>query len=177
MRAFWERGVTDTTLSDLEAATGADRSTLYNSFDGKDGLHRAAAALYVDEVERMLFEPLDHGTAGLADIVEFVDRLSDQITSQRNPAGCFIVNDLGSPGRDVDQTNRYLTGLEDGLLAALQRAADRNEVRPEHVEAMAKTATGAIIGANLSARHAGAAAARAMLDGIRSTVATWAIDR
>jgi AcrR family transcriptional regulator len=42
--AFWAKGFEATTLSDLEAATGVDRSSIYNSFGGKEGLYRSAAA-------------------------------------------------------------------------------------------------------------------------------------
>ena len=99
MRMFWSKGFSSTTLNDLEHATGVDRSTLYNSFDGKDGLYRSAAAAYVDGVEQELFASLFVGTGGIADVVEFIDRLDDVFRSGARPRGCLIINDLAS---DVD---------------------------------------------------------------------------
>lgn len=170
VRAFWDKGVSHTTLRDLEDATGADRSTLYNSFDGKAGLHRAAADAYVEQVEQVLFAPLLHGTEGLADVEEFLDRLRFQMASARNPAGCFVVNDLAAPDRDAAATDRYLRGLRSGVRSALGRAAERGEIASSAVAGLAETVVGAVLGANLVHRHAGTDTARAMLDGIRAVV-------
>ena len=87
---FWEKGFAATTLSDLEAATGVDRSTLYNSFDGKTGIYRAATDAYVDGAEETMFEPLYMGANGLADVVEFLDRLHANLGSGSNPRGCLF---------------------------------------------------------------------------------------
>ncbi|MEM8645620.1 MAG: helix-turn-helix domain-containing protein, partial [Pseudomonadota bacterium] len=38
MRAFWQRGYEATSLSDLEAATGLNKSSLYNAFESKEAL-------------------------------------------------------------------------------------------------------------------------------------------
>ena len=74
--AFWAKGFEATTLSDLESATGLDRSSIYNSFGGKDGLYRSAASAYVDGAEDLLFEPLFKGKDGVTDIIEFFEMVA-----------------------------------------------------------------------------------------------------
>lgn len=86
--AFWVKGVEATTLSDLEAATGVDRSSIYNSFGGKEGLCRSATSAYVESAEEVLFEPLYKGTAGIADLIEFLDRIAANLGAGTNPQGC-----------------------------------------------------------------------------------------
>ncbi|MCP4960035.1 MAG: TetR/AcrR family transcriptional regulator, partial [Actinomycetia bacterium] len=59
--AFFRSGFEATTLADLEHATGVDRSTLYNSFGGKQGLYELATTAYLERAETSLFEPLANG--------------------------------------------------------------------------------------------------------------------
>ena len=61
--AFFQKGFEATTLADLEAVTGVDRSTLYNSFGGKTGLYQSATDTYLSLAEGGLFAPLLVGTS------------------------------------------------------------------------------------------------------------------
>lgn len=171
LSAFWTNGVAHTTLRDLEDATGADRSTLYNSFGGRAGLHRSAAAAYVDRLAQELFAPMADGTDGLADVDRFLARLADLLASDETPPGCLIVNDLTDDGRDHEASQRYLDALRTGLRAALSRAADTGEVDVERVEDLTDTLLAAVIGANAVGRHAGGAQAARLLAATRALLA------
>jgi TetR/AcrR family transcriptional repressor of nem operon len=171
---FWARGFEATTLADLEAATGVDRSSIYNSFGGKDGLYRSAAAAYVDSAEEVLFEPLHKGSAGLSDIVEFLDRLGANLGAGTNPQGCLIVNDM-SAAVDHQSTNRYLTRLEDGLCAALKRASESGETNPKMNSQRCQLLAGAILGVNITHRNDETGTrARNLIKALRSEVNSWA---
>ena len=173
MRAFWSKGFAATTLSDLEEATGVDRSTLYNSFDGKDGLYRSATAAYVDLVEQELFEPLLSGCDGIADIIEFIDRLSNTFRSGANPRGCLIINGIAS-GADHQATHRYLHSLQDGLRTALERAA-AGDTDLNKIDQRSHLLAAAIIGITLlNHTTANNAATLTQINSLRSEVATWA---
>jgi TetR/AcrR family transcriptional regulator, transcriptional repressor for nem operon len=174
MLAFWEKGYSATTLHDLEAATGVDRSTLYNSFDGKRGLFRSAAAAYVDMTDEQLFECLYNGTAGIADIVEFIDRI-DTIFATDVPPGCLIVNDMGAV-TDPDATQRYLERLEGGLRAALERASAAGQIESNLVEQRSRLLTAAVIGLNHVNRNGtDTIAASDLLEGMRAEIRSWTI--
>ncbi|MEM7341581.1 MAG: TetR/AcrR family transcriptional regulator [Actinomycetota bacterium] len=123
--AFWTSGYKGTTVRDLERATGIDRSTLYRTFGGKDGLYRAAADTYVEMASTQLFAVLHHGTHGVVDVLTFIDTLAGSFRAGQ-PPGCLIVNDMASVG-EHDATRRYLNLLGTGLRAALTRASDRGE--------------------------------------------------
>jgi AcrR family transcriptional regulator len=45
---FWEHGFADTSLADLEAATGVNRSGLYTEFRGKEDLFLASLGHYIE---------------------------------------------------------------------------------------------------------------------------------
>lgn len=167
--AFWKDGYDSTSLAKISAATGIERSTLYNSFGGKAGLYQSAANQYVANVENELFAPLFDGTAeDLSDIVEFFDRLEHSTRSDEFPRGCFIVNDLRSTGRDIDATNRYLDRLTDGLRSAFERAGTLGE----ELERRIRTLSAGIVGVNAVAQH-DPDAAISMLDGLRHTLCGW----
>jgi AcrR family transcriptional regulator len=172
--AFWSKGFAKTTLDDLEAATGADRSTLYNSFGGKEGLYRSAAAAYVASAEHELFEPLYRGSAGVADILDFIDRLDKMFRSGENPPGCLIVNDMAA-SIDPEATSRYLELLENGLKTAIERASASGEIDPARVHDRCQFLTAAVIGVNLVNRNAlDNTAAQGLIASIRSEISTWA---
>ena len=171
--AFWTGGFEATTVRDLEGATGVDRSTLYKSFGGKTGLYRSAAATYVDMAAAQLFSALHHGNDGLADIVEFLDRLQASYRGGA-PRGCLIVNDMASVP-EHDASLRYRDHLEGGLRAALARAAAAGEIDAAVVEQRSKLLTAAMLGINVAHRNADDdATAHALLDAVRDDVRSWA---
>lgn len=141
--AFFAKGYENTTLADLEAATGVDRSTLYNSFDGKAGLYALATTAYLENAEMWLFEPLHHGDRpGYGDLLEFLARLRLGLTSPEAIPGCLIVNDMAAQTAP-EAAARYRQRIEEGLVAALDRAGD-----PEPAE-RASLLTASILGVNL----------------------------
>jgi len=171
---FWAKGFEATTLSDLESATGLDRSSIYNSFGGKDGLYRSAAAAYVDGAEDLLFEPLHKGTRGVADIIEFLDRLEENLGAGTNPPGCLIVNDMTATV-DHKATNRYLARLEEGLLTALERASGSGETQASMSVQRCQLLAAAILGVNITHRNDDSGTrAQKLIDGLRSEVGSWA---
>jgi TetR/AcrR family transcriptional repressor of nem operon len=172
--AFWDKGFEATTLSDLEAATGADRSSIYNSFGGKDGLYRSAAAAYVDSAEEVLFEPLYKGTGGVADIIEFLDRLAENLGAGTNPAGCLIVNDMAA-AVDHESTNRYLARLEGGFRAALERASESAETNQDLNGQRQQVLTAATLGVNIAHRNDPTGTrARTLISALGAEAGSWA---
>ena len=174
VQAFWKKGFADTSLNDLETATGVDRSTIYNSFDGKQGLYDSATDAYLDEAEDTLFQSLNSGTAGVADILDFLDRLAQGLSSNNASSGCLVVNDVASTTGER-ATNRYLHQLEGGLRSALQRSGSSGETDLSRASARAQLITAAVLGVNLV--HGGKtdpATSLGMIDSLRAEIGSWA---
>ncbi|MEM9037806.1 MAG: helix-turn-helix domain-containing protein [Actinomycetota bacterium] len=170
--AFWIGGFKATTVGDLEAATGLDRSSLYKSFGGKDGLYEAAADVYIAMASDQLFSSLHEGTGGIEDILTFIDTLSGSYRAGQ-PRGCYIVNDMGSV-EPYAATHRYLEILQTGFRAAFRRAVAAGQVEEEVVDQRAELLTAAFVGINLTHRNmADAEVAHRMIDGVRAEVAGW----
>lgn len=109
---FWRRGYA-ASLRELEAATGVDRSTIYNSFGGKRGLYERAAHRYVDLLEAELFVHLQVGAE------PFLERLAAQIGNAEGPRGCLIVNELATGSASPSASGRYLDSLTSRATRAL----------------------------------------------------------
>ena len=166
--AFFEKGYENTTLGDLETATGVDRSTLYNSFDGKAGLYELATSAYLENAETWLFEPLHHGDrAGYDDLLDFLARLRLGLTSPEAIPGCLIVNDMAARTAP-EAAARYRQRVESGLLAALERAADAEAAT------RASLLTASVIGVNLVSKvTADPGEIGRSVDAMISTVEGW----
>ena len=172
VQTFWSKGFKATTLDDIEEATGVDRSTLYKSFGGKKGLYESASTAYVTLAEEQLFDPLHNGTNGIADIVEFANRLEASYRSGA-PKGCLIVNDMANVGEHA-ATKRYLSYLEGGFRAALKRAAKAGHIDSSVVGQRSQFLTSAFIGINLIHRHdPDPNVAYSLIDGVRAEVKGW----
>ena len=169
--AFWENGLEATSLPELEAATGVDRSTLYNSFGGKQGLYELATSRYLDHAETSLFSPLVDGTTdGLGDIVVFLERLKSGLTSATAQPGCLIVNDMAT-GANAKPAERYQRMLETGLFAALNRAGASTAATAKH---RAGLISSAVIGINLmSSTGRSAAEIGTLVDSAIAEVRNW----
>ena len=72
---FWRRGFNATSLDDLVEELSVSRSTLYNSFGGKNGLYASAVEQWRDHLKTVMVAPLLDGSQGLLDLREFADRL------------------------------------------------------------------------------------------------------
>lgn len=168
--AFWEGGLEATTLPDIEAATGIDRSTLYSSFGGKQGLYEMATTRYLDTAEDRLFAPLLEGTDdGLADIVGFLERLKTGLTSAEVP-GCLVINNIAR-GDDPRPGERYRHLLQRGLVKALGRA---DQVTDDTIDTRAGLIGAAVIGVNLMSKaESDTATLATTVDGIIDQVRSW----
>lgn len=169
VNAFFESGYDGTTLADLEAATGVDRSTLYNSFGGKHGLYEMATSSYLDRAEASLFGPLhDREVDGWTAIREFIERLRlGLVSSVENSPGCLIVNDMAA--RSAPQAAvRYRQSLEAGLVAALERTG-----APD-TRARAGVLSTVVVGLNLVSKSTGdTAEVSRLIDDLVTTVESW----
>lgn len=91
MRVFWERGYAATSVQDLVEGTGLSRSSLYSTFESKQGLYQQALlryqALTTSNVE-LLAEP---GPAK-ALIERLLMRIVEDELGEGRQRGCLVAN-------------------------------------------------------------------------------------
>ena len=127
---FWDRGFEATSLTDLELATGLNRSSLYHAFGSKRGLFDAAAQDYLDTVIRPRLAGLavatgrDQAAAGRA-LVEYFENLSDAVATLPADSarrGCLLVNAAADLAAHDDVARDVVDGYRAELTAALRGA-------------------------------------------------------
>jgi TetR/AcrR family transcriptional regulator, transcriptional repressor for nem operon len=175
---FWARGFGATSIGDLEAATGLDRSSLYHAFRSKRALFEEAASRYVEEnIDARLREMRGEGGA-LAAIERFFEGMAGSLRAEPAVAsrGCMVVNavaelPIGDPyARSAGAS--YRDRFRTAFLAALRRAGERGEIDGDHIDGRAALLSSATLGLFVSARIDPADAAD-LADAISAEVHSW----
>ncbi|MGH7686385.1 MAG: TetR/AcrR family transcriptional regulator [Candidatus Dormibacteria bacterium] len=128
--AFWRLGYDGAAVSDLEAATGLSRSSLYQAFGSKRRLFAEALDAYIEGFIGPLLAPLEAPQADGACVDRFVRHLAAVFTGDGLPAryGCLWANSIAARGRhgdaDVDvRAAEYWERLQNAYANGLRHAA------------------------------------------------------
>ncbi len=113
MRVFWESGYAGTSVSDLTAALGINKPSLYAAFGNKEQLFRSALdryrADYGAPLWQRLLEPVD---VPLAERIRaYLYGIADLVSAKDSPPGCLFVKsscESGSHAMPEDITNALL---------------------------------------------------------------------
>jgi len=166
---FWSRGYEAATQEEMLAATGLSSSTLYRSFGTKADILEAALTRYLAWAD-VMFAPLEHGCAGVADVHAFLDRLRAQFGGPLSTAGCLVWNTMQDPingdPRIKALTDRYMQRLRGGLAAALGRAFDAGELPASAPKYLAEVLRAGVLGVQARGRAGEAEDAITLLDGL-----------
>lgn len=173
---FWDHGYEATSLSDLEEATGLNRSSLYHAFGSKRGLFDAAAQDYLDTVIRPRLAALvavadvapDAASAAQAPpaaqrsqavsaLVEYFDSLARAVAALppgSSRQGCLLVNATAGLAAHDDGARAVVEGYRIELTQALRGAlAVAGPTRtPEDLEADARVLASLSVSAMVLAR-------------------------
>lgn len=121
---FWERGYEESSLPDLERATGLSRSSIYHAFGNKRGLFDAALASYLAEIIRPRLQPLNASTVAPQAITDYFTGLRAalaQPNSLQSHNGCLLLNSAGAPISNEEAVGRAIAGYRDELAGSLRR--------------------------------------------------------
>jgi TetR/AcrR family transcriptional repressor of nem operon len=134
LQLFWVEGFESTSIADIVAATGLNKSSLYNAFGSKEALFERALERYITQRLTILADALTRGTGGLDDIETFFEMIQEEILSESGSRGCLAVNastELGYRDEQAQEAGRrYRSQIRSALAAALARAEQRGEIAP-----------------------------------------------
>lgn len=149
---FWRSGYVHASVADVSAATGLAPSSIYNTYGSKLDLFACALDRYLDVIIRQVLDPLEHGSAGLADVDTFFERLATG-GGQTRPPGCLAANAIGefrdAPPLIAERLARYRKLLLRAFRAALTRAAASGEITAEAVAPRAEAFLSIVIASSL----------------------------
>lgn len=177
---FWSRGYEATSLADLEAATGLNRSSLYQTFESKRGLFARAVALYLQEVISPRLGVFAKQPPGLSQVTEYFEALAATMSTAPpvlTRRGCLLVNTATELAPHDAEAHRAVEDYRDLLRGHLTRAlegAARAGVLPrKSVGRRVELLLGAVIGVLVTARVDPGAAAK-LARAAASEAAGWA---
>jgi AcrR family transcriptional regulator len=166
--AFWSRGYEDTSLPDLEAVTGLNRSSIYHSFGSKRGLFDAAIESYLDDVIRPRLAPLIAPDVGAGALEGYLRGLREAMLDEKTALaknGCLLLNATGSSLGHEAGLKAVVTRYCDDLRAAVASgvAARRPDLSDDARLTLTTTVTGLVF-ASMAIVRVDRAAAATMLD-------------
>jgi TetR/AcrR family transcriptional repressor of nem operon len=168
-------------MSDIVEATGLNKSSIYNSFASKDELFQTALERYTSTRREMLHAVLRDGSAGLDDVMGFLDLAELEIRGELGSRGCLAINTTTERGNCdeavVEMGAGFRGEIRSGFRAALDRAAARGEIDDNAIAHRTEMLVAFMLSLGVVARGRGSAAE---LDGqfaaIRSIVGGWRIE-
>ncbi|TQV89531.1 TetR/AcrR family transcriptional regulator [Aliikangiella coralliicola] len=85
---FWAKGYKATSMSELESATGLNKSSIYNTFENKEALYGQCLERFRTHYTSWALEKLEHADFKTA-ITDFIECLAPGFDSDNNPTRCF----------------------------------------------------------------------------------------
>jgi AcrR family transcriptional regulator len=133
MPVFWKRGFADTTLQELERATGVNKSGLYTEFRNKEDLFVACLRHYLESQEKRGFltrEPL-----GWKNVETF---LKNGPLNRGEQHGCLSVNSMREFAILPDEAYRVVADNRAQLLRllAMNIEAEKPRMAPSAIAEM-----------------------------------------
>lgn len=133
-RLFWERGFGGTSISDLEAATGIGRTSIYAAFGAKEDLFMAAIDHYDATYSVKLRNALTSGAPVRQAIAHYFEELLEAFADPDLPLGCLVTNVAVEGDRGTTRMGRRIaasiTRAEDTFYKALRTAQIDGEIDP-----------------------------------------------
>lgn len=132
MSLFWAKGYAETSLADLEAASGLNRRQLYNGIGDKRTMFLQALDDFSTMAGRQFLVPLEREDAGLREIAGLLETFLQLAAEQAAPTGCMVCSasqDEVAIDKDVaKRIENYFDRIRAAYGNALSRANDRGEI-------------------------------------------------
>lgn len=143
METFWAKGYEATSLSDLMAATGLHKGSIYKAFGDKHSLFIKALKRYLEAMRAGKNDILDQADSPLAGLRTLAHEIVDIVDDGPFAKGCMAVNALVelAPHDDevreimLDHVGRMRATLEDAVTRA-QAVGEISRDRPARLIAV-----------------------------------------
>ena len=132
---FWERGFNGTSISELETATGINRSSIYNTYGDKNQFFLKALELYENIQKSNSDTHFNNAHSLLAVIRRLFESLTKEIISDDKNKGCFIINTTTELANQNPSLNQFLIKRKDSYIntftALIKKAQASGEIPAE----------------------------------------------
>lgn len=140
MHVFWEKGYNGTSIQDLVAVTGLNRSSIYNSFGSKLELYQETLKRYHKSGNAQFQKALMKARNPLEAIRLIFEGFLPEIMNDKEDKGCFAMNCKAEMGNQDQDIRRWLLDQQENTLAVFQQlVADGQEQGTINKEQDSKT--------------------------------------
>jgi len=140
MNVFWENGYNGTSMQDLVATTGLNRSSIYNSFGSKLELYQDTLKHYQKKSGVYFQRALMKAGSPLEAIRGIFESFLPEMISDSGSKGCFAMNckaEMGNQNKDI--TKWLLDAQENTLSVFKELIADGQQQGTINTEQDSKT--------------------------------------
>ena len=124
LEVFWRHGYEGTSLTDLTAAMGINKPSLYAAFGNKERLFRKALDRYTEGPAAYVREALGEPTAR-AVVERLLRGAVDLLTDPHGPPGCLMVQGALACGEAADPVRQELASRRAAGEAAIRQRFKR----------------------------------------------------
>lgn len=134
MEVFWHRGYAATTIQDLVEGTGLSRSSLYDTFQNKEGLYQQALRRY-SSVTTANVELLTGPGSPRTLIRQLLTKVAESELNDPQQRGCLVANaSLELAGQDeavAELVRHNFQRLQKALQQLIERGQRTGEIRTD----------------------------------------------
>lgn len=127
LRVFWAHGYEGTSLTDLTAAMGINRPSMYATFGNKEELFRRVLDRYAQDAACYVREGLREPTARGA-VEKMLFGSADELSATGHPRGCLLVQGALACGDESEAVKRELSSRRASGEAAIRARLERAKV-------------------------------------------------
>ena len=151
LQVFWTKGYRATSMADLEAATGLNPGSLYNTFGSKKGLFLAVVDHYIERtVGHRIATILNVGPP--LDAIEAFFRTAYEDIEPEGLIGCLLTNTAAETGREeAEIRDRVAAGI-----AQIEAAFRRRLSEAQAAGALSADKDPAVLAVHLTSSYQGA---------------------
>ncbi|MGB0928485.1 MAG: TetR/AcrR family transcriptional regulator [Pikeienuella sp.] len=154
---FWAKGYEATSISDLVAAMGINKGSLYNAFGDKRRLFIRALTRYDAKRRSSWMAGLEQMNDPVAAIGAFFDRIVEQSCSEMSARGCFIVNTALEAPQQTPAVQQLVAASLADIQAFFRRSIERGKAAGEidtalEADEVAKTMVALMMGMRVLSR-------------------------
>lgn len=132
LAVFWAQGFAETSLADLENATGLNRRQLYNGVGDKRSMFLQALDDFSDVAGRQFLAALERDEAGLGDIETLLRKFLALAKESDGPSGCMVCStsqeDIASDKDVRIRVDAYFERIRAAYANALSHAVERGDI-------------------------------------------------
>lgn len=122
-------------MQNLVDAMQIGRQSLYNTFGDKRTLFLRTLELYDEDVQRNTLEELNREDSGIAEVNDFLHKVSRSLYSQEIRRGCYLMNSIlelsSSDERVHEMALEYRGSLIKSIEGAIERSKTKGEIHPD----------------------------------------------